>query len=290
MRPCSVVRAVGVLDGGAPLSWTCVAASCSNVVAGRDAQAPIRWLLAQPSAWREGIAWGTLDLSGAYRRSFDVALPHAGQVADPFHVIRLGNDTASTRRAAGSKTTHWGIAAANRTRSIGCGGCSFRLMNVSAKVPTPNSGVCSCTAGDPQGEVRLAWHAKETLRGLYDIDCPQLADAYLTHRHLTDTDCPPELSRLGRTLGRWHHQIINWHQSGHQRPYRSADNLIKRVKRTAFGFRRFSQLPDPGAALRRETQLGPAQHHHSPLISEESPKKPCAASMTLIAHDSPTPI
>ena len=60
-----------------------------DVVAGRDAQAPIRWLLAQPSAWREGIAWGTLDLSGAYRRSFDVALPHAGQVADPFHVIRL---------------------------------------------------------------------------------------------------------------------------------------------------------------------------------------------------------
>ena len=30
------------------------------------------------------------------------------------------------------------------------------------------------------------------------------------------------------------------------------------------------QLPDPGAALRRETQLDPPQHHHSPLISEES--------------------
>jgi hypothetical protein len=25
-------------------------------------------------------------------------------------------------------------------------------------------------AGDPQGEVRLAWHAKETIRGIYDID------------------------------------------------------------------------------------------------------------------------
>ena len=25
-------------------------------------------------------------------------------------------------------------------------------------------------AGDPKGEVRLAWHAKETLRGLYHID------------------------------------------------------------------------------------------------------------------------
>ena len=113
-----------------------------DVVAGRDAQAPIRWLLAQPSAWRDGIAWGTLDLSGAYRRSFDVALPNAGQVADPFHVIRLGNN-AIDEAGAGSKTTPWGIAAANTILSIGCGGCSFRLMNVSAKVPTPNSAVCS---------------------------------------------------------------------------------------------------------------------------------------------------
>ena len=31
MRPCSVVRVVGGLDGGAPRSWTCVAASCSTL-------------------------------------------------------------------------------------------------------------------------------------------------------------------------------------------------------------------------------------------------------------------
>ena len=31
MRPCSDVRAVGVPAGGAPRSWTCVAASCSTL-------------------------------------------------------------------------------------------------------------------------------------------------------------------------------------------------------------------------------------------------------------------
>ena len=31
MRPCSVVRVVGGLDGAAPRSWTCVAASCSTL-------------------------------------------------------------------------------------------------------------------------------------------------------------------------------------------------------------------------------------------------------------------
>ena len=64
-----------------------------DIVPGRDAEAPIRWLLVQPSAWRDGINWAVLDLSGAYRRSFEVAVPHAGQVADPFHVIRLANNS-----------------------------------------------------------------------------------------------------------------------------------------------------------------------------------------------------
>jgi transposase len=32
-----------------------------------------------------------LDLSGPYRKVFDVMLPDAVQVADPFHVIRLAN-------------------------------------------------------------------------------------------------------------------------------------------------------------------------------------------------------
>ena len=85
--------------------------------------------------------------------------------------------------------------------------------------------------------------AKETLRGLYDIDCPQLADTYLRElvEDLTDTDCPPELSRLGRTLGRWHHQITNWHQARVTNgPTEAVNNLIKRVKRGAFGFRRFA--------------------------------------------------
>ena len=120
------------------------------------------------------------------------------------------------------------------------------------------------TAGDPQGEVRLAWHAKETLRGLYDIDCPRLADAYLRELtdNLTDTDCPPELSRLGRTLRRWHHQIINWHQARVTNgPTEAVNNLIKRVKRAAFGFRRFAHYRTPallyaGKPMRVRIEVG----------------------------------
>ena len=62
-----------------------------DVFSGKDAKGAIRWLLAQPAGWREKIRWATLDLSGAYRAAYNQALPHAVQIADPFHVVRLAN-------------------------------------------------------------------------------------------------------------------------------------------------------------------------------------------------------
>jgi transposase len=62
-----------------------------DVVPGRTATGPSAWIEAQPRAWRAGVAWGVLDLSGPYRKTFTDTLPHAGQVADPFHVVKLAN-------------------------------------------------------------------------------------------------------------------------------------------------------------------------------------------------------
>ena len=45
---------------------------------------------------------------------------------------------------------------------------------------------------------------------------------------------------LGRTIIRWKNQIAAWHQAHVSNgPTEAANNLIKRVKRVAFGFRRF---------------------------------------------------
>jgi transposase len=62
-----------------------------DVVAGRDASGPCRWLAARDQAWRDAIEWGTLDLSASYRAVFDTMLPQTVQVADPFHVVKLAN-------------------------------------------------------------------------------------------------------------------------------------------------------------------------------------------------------
>lgn len=60
----------------------------------------------------------------------------------------------------------------------------------------------------------MAWHAKETLRGFY-TQPPDTAATYLDDlaTNLVDTYMPAELRQLGRTLRRWHHQIVAWHQA-----------------------------------------------------------------------------
>ena len=52
---------------------------------------------------------------------------------------------------------------------------------------------------------------------------------------------PPEINRLGRTIWNWRHQISNWHAARvTNAPTEAANNLVKRVKRGAFGFTNFA--------------------------------------------------
>ena len=97
-------------------------------------------------------------------------------------------------------------------------------------------------AGDPRGEVKMAWHAKEVVRSIYQIPDPDLADEYVTQLgvDLQDDSCPPETRSLGRTIVRWRDQIVAWHRARVSNgPTEAINNLIKRIKRIGFGFRQF---------------------------------------------------
>jgi transposase len=211
-----------------------------EVVPGRSAKGPAQWLYDQGLEFCTRVEWATLDLSGPYRSVFDAMVPGATQVADPFHVVKLANTKLDEcrRRVQNETLGHRGRKSDPLYR--------IRRLLTKADERLEESGrerlLGLLRAGDPRGEVVTTWHAKEAVRELYaHVDEP-------TARHwierliadMADGDNPIEVRSLGRTLDRWKDQIVAWHRSHVSNgPTEAANNLIKRVKRAAFGFTSF---------------------------------------------------
>jgi hypothetical protein len=90
--------------------------------------------------------------------------------------------------------------------------------------------------------VWFGWSAKEVVRPIYDHTDGEFAAAWVVEigRDFTDVSMPFEVRRLGRTIRKWATQIVASQQSRVSNGSTEAiNNLVKRVKRTAFGFRRF---------------------------------------------------
>jgi transposase len=211
-----------------------------DVVPGRDALGPCRWLAARPEEWRAGIAWATLDLSGPYRAVFDTMLPDAVQIADPFHLVRLANQKLDEcrRRVQNETMGHRGRKDDPLYRARRLLTKADERLDVNGRSRL----LGLLDAGDPRGEVRTAWHAKEVVRALYDHSDPDLAVEFVERlgHDLQDESCPIEVRSLGRTLLRWRDQIAAWHRAHVSNgPTEAINNLIKRVKRVAFGFTRW---------------------------------------------------
>lgn len=212
-----------------------------DVVPGRDAKAPTEWLRARSQAWRKAIVWGALDLSGPYRKAFLDALSNVILVADPFHLVKLANTKLDEcrRRVQNDTLGHRGRKddPLYRARRL----LTKAHERLDERGDTKLRGLLE--AGDPQGEVRMAWHAKEVVRSIYDITDAVLARQFVTElsTDLQDESCPQEVRSLGRTITRWLEEIVAWHGSGVSNgPTEGANNLIKRIKRIGFGLRNFA--------------------------------------------------
>ena len=211
-----------------------------EVVEGRDAAAPAGWLAGQDPDWLGGIRWAVMDLSGPYRATFDTMLPDAEQVADPFHVVKHANAKLDEcrRRVQNETLGHRGRKHDPLYR------CRRLLLAAEERLDPKGSTKLTglLRAGDPRGEVAYAWHAKEAVRFFYDIPNPEMAERYLAELadDLQDDEFPREVRSLGRTLVRWRTPITNWHRArASNGPAEAINNLVKRVKRAAFGFRKF---------------------------------------------------
>ena len=97
-------------------------------------------------------------------------------------------------------------------------------------------------AGDPDGEVNLAWQCYQQLRSIYHATTTEgrrIAEKLIAGF----PSCPiPEVARLGRTLKAWRPQLLAYFDtSGVSNGGTEAINLIiEKVRRLAHGFRDFT--------------------------------------------------
>ncbi len=211
-----------------------------DVIPGRSSSGACEWLDDRGQQWLGAIRFATLDLSGPWRLAFTTMLPHAVQVADPFHLVKLANQRLDEvrRRVQNETLGHRGHKDDPLFRS--------RRLLTKADERLDGNGRTKLLglldAGDPRGEVRTAWHAKEVVRSIYEHTDPVLALEFVTRlgQDFQDSDCPPEVRQLGRTITKWRNEIAAWHLAHVSNgPTEAANNLIKRVKRVAFGFTSF---------------------------------------------------
>lgn len=210
-----------------------------DMVQGNTAADLRRWCATQPSRWLAGIESVSIDLTDSYRAGLSPHLDHAVRVADPFHVVRVGNRCLDQvrRRVQNQTLGHRGRKGdpLYRIRKL--------LLTGSERLDQPGSDrmLLGLRLGDPADEVLGAWLAKESVRDVYLVDDPQDA-ATLIDKAIVGClgDDVAEIRALGRTLSRWRNEILNHHHTGASNgPTEALNLIIKKVKRAGHGFRRF---------------------------------------------------
>jgi transposase len=210
-----------------------------DMVEGNSADDLRGWLVEQDPAWLGGIEVVTTDLAESYRAGLSSHLGHARRVADPFHVVRVGNRCVDKvrRRVQQETLAHRGRKPDPLYR--------IRKLLLAGAERLDERGhdrmLLGLRVGDPHDEVLGAWLAKESVRDLYLTDDPADA-AVLIDKAIAGcaADDVEEIRSLGRTLAAWRTEILEHHHSGASNgPTEGLNLCVKKVKRCGHGFRRF---------------------------------------------------
>jgi len=214
-----------------------------DVLETREFTRVARWLKGQPHHVKERLEYGCLDMSKTYNAVFRVVTPKATRVIDRFHVMRhaiLAVDQ-TRRRVQNERLGHRGRASDPLYRAR-------KLLVIKATADDPELGARLeglLALGDPGGEVAFAYSVKEAVARFYGTEDPEHAADLL--RDIIDVSskrsAPFEVRRLARTLRNWFDPIVAWHEAKVSNgPTEGMNNLLKRVKRVAFGFTNFENF------------------------------------------------
>jgi transposase len=210
-----------------------------DMVEGNAASDLREWCAAQDPLWLAGVEVVTTDLAESYRRGLDPHLAHARRVADPFHVVRIGNRCLDKvrRRVQQETLAHRGHKRdpLYRVRKLLLTGAERLNERGHDRM------LLGLRVGDPHDEVLGAWLAKESVRDVYLTEDPDEA-ALLVEKAIAGCaqDDVEEIRALGRTLAAWRSEILEHHRAGASNgPTEGLNLCIKKVKRCGHGFRRF---------------------------------------------------
>jgi transposase len=163
------------------------------------------------------------------------------RVLDPFHVVRLALAALDDvrRRVQQAQTGHrgrtgdplYGIRRVLRRRE------DHLSMKARARLEA------GLIAGDPDGEVTIAWVTAQQVMDLYQHDDPDQARTAAAELIAALRDCPiGELARLGRTLHAWREELAAHfaHPDVSNGPTENLNLKIKNTKRVSRGYRNFN--------------------------------------------------
>jgi transposase len=208
-----------------------------GVVDGRDSASVGAWLAARSAAWREAVEVVAIDPSAAFRKALRAQLPHAAVGVDPFHLVKLANDTLTAVRQRATREQH-----GRRGRSIEPAWTNRRLL-LRAGNTLLAAGLArlkaTLRADDPTDEIGAAWGVEEALRAL--LASGSLAEAAEQKMRLGAfvlAANTPGTDRLCATIGTWWEAIEVLIVTGVTNARTEAANTgIKQIKRTGRGFR-----------------------------------------------------
>jgi transposase len=226
-------------------SWVTTVCDVANhqlidLVPTREFAEVAQWLRAQPHHVKDRLDYGCLDMSKTYEAVFKVVTPKAKRVVDRFHVMRHATLCVdeTRRRVQRQRLGHRGYRDDPLYKAR-----KLLVMGVTRSDPGLQERLTGLLAlGDPEGEVAFAFAVKEAVARFYEIDNYDDAQSFLLEvlERASARSAPYEVRRFARTLKNWFDSIMNWHLARVSNgPTEGMNNLIKRVKRVAFGFTNF---------------------------------------------------
>jgi transposase len=219
----------------------CLHARLLDAVEGRSGVVYADWLKEQGVEVTVTVEHAALDPFRGYANAIRDELPDAVAVLDAFHVVKLGSTVLDEVRRRVQQDTLGRRGLNNdplyRIRRTLMTGVEHLTDKQKTRLEE------FLPAGDPNGEVHLAWQTYQRLRAIYHASSPQAGRRLAEHVIDTFHTCPvPEIARLGRTLRQWRSQILAYFTTGgvNNDGTEAINGVIEKTRRLAHGFRNFT--------------------------------------------------